>query len=225
MVSTLLILGSLTWWRIWDCRLKILGETISYLHWCINASKGTPQWGSLMSLSWPLTPMTAIQELLLVWFYKSASPLQNFLGTGLDIKGLHYGIACHPISKMSRMLIISSASIRSSSWNDHMSGISNTCICMFQKPVVVPICSGFYRVVLRALRWFMRFIKHLVLKHTCWERVRHPSVLVTHHRFCLRYFTPCWGLDFTSCNRSISWNSALILYKWICYLVWIYFNE
>ena len=116
---------------------------------------------------------------LLVWFYKSPSPPQNFLGTRLDIKGLHCELACHPISKMSRMLIISSASIRSSSWNDLMSGISN--ICMFQKPVVVPICSGFYRLfVLRALRWFMRFIRHLVLKYTCWERVRHSSVLVTH---------------------------------------------
>ena len=68
----------------------------------------------------------------------------NFLGTRLDIKGLHYGLVCHPISKMSRMLIISSASIRSSSSNDHMSGISN--ICMFQKPVVVPIYLGLYHV-------------------------------------------------------------------------------
>ena len=39
----------------------------------------------------------------------------NFLGTCLDIKGLHCGLACHPISNMSQMLITSSASIRSSS--------------------------------------------------------------------------------------------------------------
>ena len=139
-----------------------------------------------MSLSWPLTHMTAIQELLLEGFYKSPGPPPNFLGTRLDIKGQHCGLACHPISKMSRMLITSSASMRSNSSNDRMSGISN--ICLFQKHVVVPIYSGFYRVfVLRALRWFMRFVRHFVLKCTylvfpisCWERVRHASDLVTH---------------------------------------------
>ena len=46
----------------------------------------------------------------------------------------------HPISKMSQMLITSSAAIRSSSSNDRMSGISN--IFMFRKPVVAPIYSG-----------------------------------------------------------------------------------
>ena len=71
--------------------------------------------------------------------------IRTFLGTRLDIKGLHYGLACYPISKMSRMLIISSASIRSSYSNDHMSGITN--ICMFQKPIVVPIYSGLYHIL------------------------------------------------------------------------------
>ena len=42
---------------------------------------------------------------------QSPSPPPNFLGTYLDIKGLHCGLACHPISKMSQMLITSSASI------------------------------------------------------------------------------------------------------------------
>ena len=92
-------------------------------------------------------------------------PSSNFLGIRLDIKGLHCGLTCHPISKMSRMLITASAFIRSSYSNDLMSEISN--ICMFQKPFVVPIYSGFCRLfVLKALRWFMRFVRHFVLKCT-----------------------------------------------------------
>ena len=52
---------------------------------------------------------------------------------------------------MPRMLIVSSASIRSGSSNDHMSGTLN--VCMFQKPVIVAIYSGFYRLfILKALR-------------------------------------------------------------------------
>ena len=112
-------------------------ETISYLLWCINASKGTPQCDSQTSLSWPLIHMITIQELLLDGFYKFPSPPRNFLGTHLDIKGLHYGIVCHPILKMPRVLIVSSASIRSGSSYDHMSGTLN--VCMISKLVTVPI--------------------------------------------------------------------------------------
>ena len=83
------------------------------------------------------THMTAIQKLLLVVFYKSPSPHSNFLGIRLDIKGLQCGLTCHPISNMSRVMITSSAFIRSSYSNDRMLEISN--ICMFQKPFVVPI--------------------------------------------------------------------------------------
>ena len=130
----------------------------------MHASKETPKWGSLISFSWSHTHMTVIQKLLLVAFYKSTSPPSNFLGIRLYIKGLQCGLTCHPISKMSRMLITSSAFISSSS-NDHMSEISN--ICMFQKPFVAPIYSGFYCVfVLRALRWFMCFVRLFVLNCT-----------------------------------------------------------
>ena len=70
--------------------------------------------------------MVTIQELLLGGGgYKFTNLPQNFLGAHLNINGLHYGIVCHPISKMPRMLIVSSASIRSGSSNDHMSGTLN----------------------------------------------------------------------------------------------------
>ena len=109
----------------------------------------------------------------------------------------------------------------------HMSGISN--ICMLQKLAVVPIYSGFYRVfVLRALQWFVRFVRHIVLKCT-WGMMYLISCCPFHAEkgcvipvflscmFCLMYFTPC----FTNCNRTILWNSVscsseyVILYKYV----------
>ena len=137
----------------------------------------------------------------------------NFLGTLKYIKGLHQGIICHPISKMPRMLIVWSASIRSGSANDHMSGALN--VCMFYKPVIVPIYSGSYRLfILKALRWFMNFIGHLVLKYIlgmmctflcCPFHAEKGCVIPVFlsHMFCLMYFTPCWGLCFTNRNRTI----------------------
>ena len=124
-------------------------------------------------------------------------PPQNLLETRLDIKGLHYRTVCHPISKMPRMLIISNASIKSELSSEHMSGTSN--VCLFKKPVAVPIYSDFYCLfVLKTLQWFMRFITHLVLKYIYREwskstlsrvanfilrKGHHASVLVTHVLF------------------------------------------
>ena len=129
-----------------------------------------------------------------------------------------FGIACHPISKMPQMLIITSASIISSSSNDHMSGRPD--VCMFQEPAVVPIYTFLYRVfLLRAQWWFTRFIRHLVLKCTwgmmyliscCPFAAAKECVIPVFlsHMFCLMYFTPCWALGFTNCNRTILWNSV-----------------
>ena len=121
----------------------------------------------LYNLSWPLIHMIAIQELLLEGFYKFPNPPPNFLGTHLDTKGLHYGIVCHPISKMPRMLIVSSTSIRSGSSNDHMSGTLN--VHMY----VLETCYRTHLFGLLSLIHFKSstmiytfyFIGHLVLKY------------------------------------------------------------
>ena len=79
-------------------------STLMYMHKCI---KGNAQ-------------MRLTNELIMT---ADTRPPSNFLGTSLYIKGLYCGLACHPISKMSRMLITSCASIKSSSSNDCMSVI------------------------------------------------------------------------------------------------------
>ena len=160
--------------------------------------------------------MIAIQELLLEGLYKFPNPPQNFLGTHLDTKGLHYGIVCHPISKMPRMLIVSSASIRSGSSNDHMSGTLN--VYMY----VLETCYRTHLFGLLSLIHFKSstmiyafyFIGHLVLKYI-WGMMCPFSCCPLHaekecvipvflsHIFCLMYFTPCWGLCFTNRNRTI----------------------
>ena len=58
-------------------------------------------------------------------------PSSELFRNSFRYKGLHYGIVCHPISKMPRMLIVSSASIRSGSSNDHMSGTLNVLFSLF----------------------------------------------------------------------------------------------
>ena len=44
-------------------------------------------------------------------------------------------------------------------------------------------------------------VPFLVLPISCWERVHHSSVLVTH--VLLNVFTPCWGICVTNRNRTI----------------------
>ena len=44
-------------------------------------------------------------------------------------------------------------------------------------------------------------VPFLVLPISCWERVHHSSVLVTH--VLLNVFTPCWGICVTNRNRTV----------------------
>ena len=94
-------------------------------------------------------------------------PSSELLGAHLDTKGLHSGIVCHPISKMPRILIVSSASIRSGSSNDHMSGtlivymyVLETC---YRTHLFGPLSLILFKSSTMIYAFY--FIGHLVLKY------------------------------------------------------------